>query len=176
MTTTRHTNSDVLLDIKDMRVWYDTSAGDARAVDGVSFVIRRNEVFGLAGESGCGKSVTGYAVLRMVPYPGRITQGRITFQEEDLLEMVNAGLYQATVVDSHKLDWLWRQVFDNLTVTDVALREKGEIAAAVRDDLRAGCAWLIETAREHQKASATEVIDAIFDSATAATWVTPHGA
>jgi membrane-bound lytic murein transglycosylase MltF len=53
-------------------------------------------------------------------------------EDEGLLEMVTAGLYPATVVDSHKLDWLWSKIFDELTVTDVALREKGEIAAAFR--------------------------------------------
>jgi membrane-bound lytic murein transglycosylase MltF len=55
-------------------------------------------------------------------------------EDEGLLEMVNGGLYEATVVDSHKLDWLWGKVFHELTVTDVALREKGEIAAAIRKD------------------------------------------
>jgi oligopeptide/dipeptide ABC transporter ATP-binding protein len=51
----------------------------------MSFEVRDGEIFGLVGESGCGKSVTGYAVLRMVPHPGEITRGRITFQNEDLL-------------------------------------------------------------------------------------------
>jgi peptide/nickel transport system ATP-binding protein len=56
-----------------------------RAVNGMSFEVREGEIFGLVGESGCGKSVTGYSVLRMVPHPGEITRGRITFQNQDLL-------------------------------------------------------------------------------------------
>jgi len=52
--------------------------------------------------------------------------------EEDLLEMVNAGLYPATVADSHSLDWLWSKVFDRMVVSDVAVREGGQIAPAIR--------------------------------------------
>jgi peptide/nickel transport system ATP-binding protein len=79
MTATERTNGDVLLDIKDLRVWYDTSAGDAKAVDGVSFVVRRNEVFGLAGESGCGKSTLIKGLLRLVRLPAYIKSGRAMF-------------------------------------------------------------------------------------------------
>jgi peptide/nickel transport system ATP-binding protein len=79
MTTIEQTNSDALLDIKDMRVWYDTSAGDARAVDGVSFVVRRNEVFGLAGESGCGKSTLIKGLLRLAKLPAYIKGGQAIF-------------------------------------------------------------------------------------------------
>ena len=55
-------------------------------------------------------------------------------EDESLLEMVNAGLYPATVVDSHKLDWIWKKVFQQLNITDIAIRDKGEIAAAIRKD------------------------------------------
>ena len=55
-------------------------------------------------------------------------------EDEDLLEMVQANLYPATVVDSHKLEWVWAKVFPDLNVSDVAVREKGEVAAATRKD------------------------------------------
>lgn len=51
-----------------------------------------------------------------------------------LLEMVNAGLYPATVVDSHKLDWIWGKIFQQINISEVAVREKGEIATAFRKD------------------------------------------
>jgi peptide/nickel transport system ATP-binding protein len=77
--------NDALLSIEDLHVQFVTYAGVVKAVNGMSFQVREGEVFGLVGESGCGKSVTGYSVLRMVPHPGEITRGRITFQNEDLL-------------------------------------------------------------------------------------------
>jgi membrane-bound lytic murein transglycosylase MltF len=55
-------------------------------------------------------------------------------EDEGLLEMVQANLYPATVVDSHKLEWVWARVFPELNVSDVAVREKGEVAAATRKD------------------------------------------
>ena len=64
--------------------------------------------------------------------PVRLRVADERLEDEDLLEMVNAGLYPATVVDSHKLDWIWARVFDGVTVSDVAVRERGEIAAAHR--------------------------------------------
>ena len=57
-----------------------------------------------------------------------------SLMEEDLLEMVNAGLYPATVADSHMLDWIWSRVFDRIVVSDVAVREGGQIAPAIRKD------------------------------------------
>ena len=53
-------------------------------------------------------------------------------QGEGLLEMVNAGLYPATVADSHRLEWIWSKVFDQITVSNVAVREDGETAFAIR--------------------------------------------
>lgn len=53
-------------------------------------------------------------------------------EDEGILEMVNAGLYPATVIDSHKLEWIWADVFDKVAVSEVAVREKGQIAAAIR--------------------------------------------
>ena len=55
-------------------------------------------------------------------------------EDEDLLEMVRADLYPATIVDSHKLEWVWARVFPSLRISGVAVREKGEIAAATRRD------------------------------------------
>jgi peptide/nickel transport system ATP-binding protein/oligopeptide transport system ATP-binding protein len=59
----------------------------ARALDGVSFTVERGQVMGLVGESGCGKSMTALAVMRLVPEPGRITGGRIVFDGIDLLSL-----------------------------------------------------------------------------------------
>ena len=58
--------NDNVLTIKDLKVSFDTEEGDVRAVDGVSFNMRRGRIMALVGESGCGKSVTAYSVLRLV--------------------------------------------------------------------------------------------------------------
>jgi peptide/nickel transport system ATP-binding protein len=76
-----------LLEVCDLRMVFPTDAGDARAVDGVSFTLDRGRVLGLVGESGCGKSMTALCLMRLVPPPGRITGGRIRFQGHDLLAL-----------------------------------------------------------------------------------------
>jgi oligopeptide/dipeptide ABC transporter ATP-binding protein len=74
------------LRIENLRTYFDTYLGKLKAVDGVSFGIRENEIFGLVGESGCGKTVTALSVLRLINYPGKIVAGKIFFRNEDLLK------------------------------------------------------------------------------------------
>ncbi len=83
----------LLLDVEDLRVYFHTRNGVARAVDGVSFGIGAGETLGLVGESGSGKSVTAYALLRLLPMPpGRIESGEARFDGVDLLHCTEAEL------------------------------------------------------------------------------------
>ncbi len=75
-----------LLEIRDLKVEFKTSRGRLQAVCGVSLSIRPGEIFGIVGETGCGKSVTGLSAMRLVPTPGRITHGAIIFDGENLLK------------------------------------------------------------------------------------------
>lgn len=82
-----------VLQIENLSVHFDTDEGTVRAVDGVTLDIRRGEVLGLVGESGCGKSVTALSVLRLIPSPpGHIAAGRIWFHGDDLLRLPIARL------------------------------------------------------------------------------------
>jgi len=74
--------ADNVLEIEDLRVYFYTEEGEVRAVDGVTFAIPRGAIVGLVGESGCGKSVTSYSVLRLIQSPGEIVGGSIRFNPQ----------------------------------------------------------------------------------------------
>jgi len=79
-------NSKTILEVKDLKTYFFTRRGVAKAVDGVSFRLKEGEALGLVGESGCGKSMTCLSILRLVPQPaGRIVGGEIIFDGVDLL-------------------------------------------------------------------------------------------
>ena len=76
-----------LLEVRDLRVTFFTPAGEVRAVDGVGFSVAAGRTLGLVGESGCGKSVSAFSILRLVSPPGRIVGGSIRFDGRELLEL-----------------------------------------------------------------------------------------
>ena len=77
-----------LLQVEDLRTWFHTDEGTAKAVDGVSFGLAEQETLGIVGESGCGKSVTALSILRLIPDPpGRVEGGSVRFQGRDLLAL-----------------------------------------------------------------------------------------
>jgi peptide/nickel transport system ATP-binding protein len=71
---------DIVLRVEDLHTYFHTSLGTVRALNGVSFTVPKGKVLGIVGESGCGKSVTSLAVMQLVPPPGRIERGKITFR------------------------------------------------------------------------------------------------
>ena len=74
-----------LLEVKDLSINFDTDEGKLEAIDNISFSIRSGETVGLVGESGCGKSVTAHAIMRLLPQPmGRISQGSVKLNGTDL--------------------------------------------------------------------------------------------
>ncbi len=83
-----------VLIVEDLQVFYWTKRGPIQAVDGVSFTIKRNERFGFIGESGCGKTTTMMAVLRLIKPPGKIENGRIMLDGRNILEMNSEELRQ----------------------------------------------------------------------------------
>ena len=81
-----------LLEIRDLKTHYDTEDGTVKAVDGVNLSIKRGGIFGLVGESGCGKSVTALSILGLVEEPGRIVGGEIIFDGISLLELSESAM------------------------------------------------------------------------------------
>jgi peptide/nickel transport system ATP-binding protein len=79
---------DTILEVKNLRLYYHTSKGVVKALDNVSFNLRKGETLGLVGESGCGKTTTGVALLRMPSPPGRIEEGsQIILDGRDIMPL-----------------------------------------------------------------------------------------
>ncbi len=83
---------DAILDVANLRVQYDTPSGVIPAVNGISFKVKRGETLGLVGESGCGKTTTAMAILRLIQSPGRISGGQVHLEGEDLLALDSRAL------------------------------------------------------------------------------------
>lgn len=81
--------SETILNVEKLETTFFTKAGALKAVDGVSFNIRKAETLGIVGESGCGKSVTSFSILRLLSHPGQVTGGRIQFKGQDLTKLSN---------------------------------------------------------------------------------------
>ena len=69
-----------MLEIRNLSTSFQTTAGDARAVDDISFTVNAGENFGLVGESGCGKTTAVKSIIKLLPPNGRIVAGQIRFQ------------------------------------------------------------------------------------------------
>jgi oligopeptide transport system ATP-binding protein len=82
-----------LLEVKNLRTYFDTDDGIVRAVDDISFQLKRGETLGIVGESGSGKSVTNLSIIRLVPNPpGKIVSGEVLFNGSDLLLLSNEAI------------------------------------------------------------------------------------
>jgi peptide/nickel transport system ATP-binding protein len=76
-----------LLEVRDLHVQFETSRGTVHAVDGISYSVNRGETVAVVGESGCGKSVSALAIMRLLARTGRVTKGAILFEGRDLLAL-----------------------------------------------------------------------------------------
>src|SRR3989454_8331109 len=77
-----------LLEVKDLRTYFETEDGVVKAVDGVSFELKQGETLGIVGESGSGKSVANLSLMRLIPDPpGKIVSGSIIFDGRDVLKL-----------------------------------------------------------------------------------------
>jgi oligopeptide/dipeptide ABC transporter ATP-binding protein len=130
--------NDCVLDVKDLKVEFDTYGGTVQAVRGVSYRVRRGKTLGVVGESGCGKSVTVQAILQLIPMPpGRITSGSARLNGK---EMIGMSAKDINKIRGREVGVIFQDPMSSLNPT---MKIGKQIA---------------ETVRVHQNASKTEAM------------------
>lgn len=135
-----------LLVIKNLKTYFKTSKGIAKAVDGVSFTINPHETFALVGESGCGKSVTALSIIQLVPQPaGYIAGGEILLEGKDILALGESEkrkirgnrismIFQEPMTSLNPVFTIGNQIVEAITLhQDKSLREAKAIAVQMLD-------------------------------------------
>ena len=98
-----------LLQLDNLKTYFDTRQGTVRAVDGVSLKLEKGETLGIVGESGSGKSVTCYSLLRLIPQPpGRIVSGTALFDSVDLLKIPKIHLNR---IRARKISMIFQDLY-----------------------------------------------------------------
>ena len=118
---------DMVLDVKNLQTVFFTNSGLFRAVDDVSFSVRRGETLAIVGESGCGKSVTALSIMRLVPDPpGRIVGGSVTLEGTELLELDEAEM---RAIRGNRISMIFQEPMTSL---NPVIRIGDQITEAVR--------------------------------------------
>jgi len=131
--------TEPLLQVRDLRVYFNTTRGILKAVDGVTFEIGRGETLGLVGESGCGKSITAYSILRLVPVPpGTYAGGTILFKGTDLLKLSERQIdsvrgSQISIVFQDPTESVNPIMTIGSQISEVIVRHRGVSKAEARD-------------------------------------------
>ncbi len=99
-------NNKPLLEVKGLKTYFYTEDGVVRAVDGVNFEVYPGEVLGIVGESGCGKSVTSLSIMRLISKPGRVDEGEIILDGENLLKLSEEDM---TKVRGNRISMIFQQ-------------------------------------------------------------------
>ena len=143
-----------LLEVRGLRTSFYTRAGVIRAVTGVDFSVSRNEIVGLVGESGCGKSVTSLSILRLISSPGRIEAGEVIFDGQDVTGLRPHELFHRGMLRTFQI----AHEFSNMTALEnlmmVPAGQPGE--SLIRTWLMPG---VVKEAERHVRQKALDVID-----------------
>ena len=132
-----------LLEIKNLKTYFDVRGHVARAVDDVSFSIEPGKTLGLVGESGCGKSVTAHSIIRLVPIPpGRIAGGQILFENENLLTLSEGHMRK---IRGNRISMIFQEPMTSLNPVFTVGDQVGEVI------------------RLHQRLSAAETRSRVID-------------
>jgi len=92
--TEKNASNAAVLDVQDLKTYYQTLRGQVKAVDGISFQVQRGEALGLAGESGCGKTTVALSILKILPSGGKIVGGQMNFNDLDLVKLKESQMRQ----------------------------------------------------------------------------------
>ncbi|HVY43182.1 MAG TPA: ABC transporter ATP-binding protein [Hyphomicrobiaceae bacterium] len=130
------------LEVENLRTHFFTKAGVVKAVDGVSLSVRAGEILGLVGESGCGKSITGFSILGLVDPPGRIVSGAVRFKGEDLTQASEKRL------QSLRGDRIAMIFQDPMMTLNPVLRVDTQMIEAIRAHRDVGRSAALELARD----------------------------
>jgi peptide/nickel transport system ATP-binding protein len=130
------------LEVENLRTHFFTKAGVVKAVDGVSLSVRAGEILGLVGESGCGKSMTGFSILGLVDPPGRVVSGAVRFKGEDLTQASEKRL------QSLRGDRIAMIFQDPMMTLNPVLRVDTQMIEAVRAHRDVGRSAALELARD----------------------------
>jgi len=124
------TTDDTLLRVEGIATHFHTRDGVVKAVDEVSFTVKRGEVVGIVGESGCGKSVTSLSILGLVPRPGRVERGRVFFDGRDLAEMTR---HELAALRGDRISMIFQQPTSSLNPVMTAGLQIEEVFELHRD-------------------------------------------
>jgi peptide/nickel transport system ATP-binding protein/oligopeptide transport system ATP-binding protein len=123
--------TEPLLRVEDLKTWFHTEEGTAKAVDGVSFDVRPRETLGIVGESGCGKSVTSLSILRLIPQPpGEIAGGRILFRGLDLFGLPEKEMRK---IRGNEIAMIFQEPMTSLNPVYTVGNQIGEVLRLHRD-------------------------------------------
>jgi peptide/nickel transport system ATP-binding protein len=106
-----HDGRDPLLDIRGLKTYFFTEDGVVKAVDGVDLTVARGETLGLVGESGCGKSVAMFSVLRLIGQPGKVVDGEIFFDGRDILRLTESEMQD---IRGNRISMIFQQPLSSL--------------------------------------------------------------
>ena len=102
---------DVILQVRDLHTSFFTPAGEVKAVNGISFDVKKGKVLGIVGESGSGKSVTAYSLLQIISHPGRIVSGSIKLYDQ---ELVGASVSELAKIRGNKISMIFQDPMTSL--------------------------------------------------------------
>ncbi|HEY67447.1 MAG: ABC transporter ATP-binding protein [Chloroflexi bacterium] len=167
--------SEPLIEVKDLKVQFNVRDGIIHAVDGATFTINRGQTLGIIGESGCGKSVTAKAILRMVPRPGKVTGGEILYHRRiksngsEITDIVNITELDPDGEEIRKIrggeiGMIFQEPMSSLTPVYTAGSHIGEAVGLHRlVPIRKVGAQMVETIQAHRRISKQEAREIAID-------------
>lgn len=113
-----------LLEIKGLKTYFYTEDGVVKAVDGIDFNVKKGEILGLVGESGCGKSVTALSIMQLIRNPGKTIEGEIIFDSVDLRELSKKEIQE---IRGNKISMIFQQPQSSLNPVITVGKQVAEV-------------------------------------------------